>query len=220
MMKRMRNWYNDPASNRQLKVLKFFGEHQDGSIAKGMASRIITHLFMMPGNREQWLKYVFLTNDDTQESPDLQPFDPDELASVVVPDDWKPRGSRIKKKSGFERERLLEMATGILKEGVPFDSPSPEIEYKDKNFCCTGKFLFGSRAQCNDAVIRMGGCPQKDVTLETNYLIVGGDLSPAWAHESYGRKIEKALMHKLEGYPIALIAEEDWEKTLKHPTKT
>ena len=210
----MRQWYNDDASNRQLKVLKFFGQYPGEMITKGDASRVITHLFMSPSNRELWLKYVFLTGDETQDSPELLPYDPDGLATVVVPDDWKPHGSNIKRLSGIERERLIEMATGILKEGVPFDDPAPPIEYEGKNFCCTGKFQYGSRTQCNDAVTRKGGCPQKDVTLDTNYLIVGGDMSPAWAHESYGRKIEKALMYKLEGRPVALVAEDDWVKTI------
>src|SRR4030042_5265341 len=208
----MRKWYDDDATNRQIKVLKFFRQMRGDPITQGAAARIITSLFMTPENREQWLKYVFLTGDQSQDSPDLQPFDPVELASVVVPDDWKPHGSKIKRKTGFQRERLLEMATGILKEGVPFDDPVPEIEYKGRYFCCTGKFQFGSRSECNDAVTKMGGCPQENVTVETKYLIVGGDMSPTWARESYGRKIEKALMYKLDGQPVSLVAEEEWVK--------
>ncbi len=65
----------------------------------------------------------------------------------------------------------------------------------------------------------MGGCAHENVTLETNYLIVGGDLSPAWAHESYGIKIEKALMYKLDGRPIALLAEDDWDTTVKSASR-
>lgn len=210
----MRDWYHNDASNRQLKVLKFFGQLPGDTISKGAASRIITLLFMMSRNREQWLKYVFLTGDETQDSPDILPFDPAQLETVIVPDDWKPHGSTIKKKHGFKKERLLEMVTGILKEGVPFDDPVPKIEYQGKNFCCTGKFQFGSRSQCNESIIRMGGCPQKDVTLETNYLIVGGNMSPVWAHESHGRKIEKALIYKLEGQLVAIMIEKDWVKTL------
>jgi NAD-dependent DNA ligase len=171
---------------------------------------------MVPGNQELWMKYVFVTGDTTQDSPDLQPFDLAHLRTVVVPDGWKPHGSKIKKKSGFERELVLEMAADILKDGVPFDDPVPTIEYPSKGFCFTGKFKFGSRSQCQDAVTRMGGCAHDNVTLETNYLIVGGDLSPAWAHESYGTKIEKALVYKLDGRPIALLAEEDWAATVKN----
>ena len=211
----MKEWHNDSPTNRQIKVLRFFVELSDGPITKGVASGIIMGLFKVPGNREQWMKYVFLTGDDTQESSDLRPFDPEELLAVIVPDDWKPHGSKIRRKAGFERERLLEMATGILKEGVPFDDPVPEIEYQGRNFCCTGKFQFGPRSKCDEVVIRMGGCPQKGVTLETHYIIVGGNLSPAWANESYGNKIEKALTYKLEGRPVSLVAEVEWVKTLK-----
>ena len=212
----MKPWHLDEATNRQMKVLKFFDPCCLHRKTKGEASRLITQIFLVPGNRELWMKYVFVTGDESQDSPDLQPFDLGHLRTVAVPDDWKPHGSKIKKKSGFERERLLEMATDILKDGVPFDDPVPTIEYPGKGFCFTGKFKFGSRAQCNDAITRMGGFAHDNVTLETNYLIVGGDLSPAWAHESYGTKIEKALMYKLDGRPIVLLAEEDWAATIKN----
>ena len=66
----MREWLNDPATNRQLKVLKFFGElHSGQTYTKGIASRIITAVMMIPENRKNWEKYVFLTNDTTQVSP-------------------------------------------------------------------------------------------------------------------------------------------------------
>ena len=211
----MKTWYRDPATNRQLKALKFFGFVTDDKITKGVASCIIADLFSKQDNRELWQKYIFFTGDQGQESPDLQPFDPAELEMVFVPPDWKPHASKIKKISGFERERLLEMATDLLKDGPPFDDPPPVIVYQGKFFCCTGKFDYGSRSCCNDAITRMGGFPQEIVTLETNYLIVGGGLNPAWAHEAYGRKIEKALIYKLEGRPISLVAEENWVKTLK-----
>jgi NAD-dependent DNA ligase len=160
------------------------------------------------------MTYVFLTADESQDSPDLQPYDPVDLAAVLVPADWKPHASKIKKKTGFEKERLLEMATEILKEGVPFDDPVPTVEYAGKKFCLTGKFKYGSRGQCNDAVERLHGTAQDNVTVDTNYLIVGGDLSPAWSHESYGTKIEKALTYKLDGRPIALVTEEEWARKL------
>ncbi len=212
----MNPWYLDEATNRQMKVLRFFNLDCTHRFSKGEASRLITQIFLNPSNRELWMKYVFVTGDENQDSPDLQPFDLAHLRTVAVPDGWKPHGSKIKKKSGFEKERLLEMATDILKDGVPFDDPVPTIEYPGKGFCFTGKFKFGSRSQCQDAIKRMGGYAHDNVTLETNCLIVGGDLSPAWAHEAYGTKIEKALIYKLDGRPIALLAEEDWVATVKN----
>jgi len=210
----MKPWYLDEATNRQMKVLKFFDPCCLSRKTKGEASRLITRIFLVPGNRELWMKYIFVTGDEGQELPDLQPFNLVQLRTAVVPDDWKPHASRIKKKTGFEKERLIEMATDILKDGVPFDDPVPPIEYRGKGFCFTGKFKFGPRALCNDTVTRMGGVAHDNVTLVTDYLIVGGDLSPAWANESYGSKIAKALMYKLDGRPIALLAAEDWTATV------
>ncbi len=142
----MKSWYLDEATNRQMKVLRFFNPCYTHRIGKGEASRLITQIFLIPSNRELWMKYVFVTGDDSQDSPDLRPFDLAHLRSVAVPDGWKPHGSKIKKNRGFERERLLEMATDILKDGVPFDDPVPRIEYPGMVFCFTGKFKFGSRA--------------------------------------------------------------------------
>jgi len=209
------NWYQEPASNRQAKVMKFFRVPMRPGETKCDASRVITAIFKQPRNREKWLKYVYLTGDESQDSPDLLPYDPALIDTVMVPADWKPHRSRIKKAKGFERERLLEMVTDILKEGVPFDDPVPEIEFTGRNFCFTGKFAFGTRTQCQDAIRTRGGNAHNDVTLDTNYLIVGGELSPAWANESYGRKIEKALIYKLEDRPIVLFTEGDWSKQMK-----
>jgi NAD-dependent DNA ligase len=209
------NWYQEPASNRQTKVMKFFRVPMRPGETKGDASRAITAIFKYPGNREKWLKYVYLTGDEGQDTPDLLPFDPGQIDSVVVPAEWKPHRSKIKKTKGFERERLLEMVTDILKEGVPFDDPVPMIEYPSRHFCFTGKFSFGTRTQCQQAVSAKGGIPDDDVNLDTNYLIVGGELSPAWANESYGRKIEKALIYKLEDRPIVLLTEAEWTRQLK-----
>jgi NAD-dependent DNA ligase len=210
----MGNWYQDDATNRQMKVLRFFNPCYVNRISKVEASRLITQIFMIGGNRELWMRYVFVTGDESQDSMDLEPFDLHHLRTVAVPADWKPHASKIKKKSGFEKERLLEMATAILKDGVPFDDPVPTIEYPGKGFCFTGKFKFGSRGQCKDAVTRLGALAHDNVIHDTNYLIVGGDLSPAWSHESYGTKIEKALIYKLEGRPVCLVIEEDWAMTV------
>jgi hypothetical protein len=211
----MSNWKLDEATNRQIKVLKFFSEFPGRPINKGQANRIIARTFMVPENRLLWLKYIFLTHDESQESPDLQPFDMVALESLEIPPDWKPHASKIRVTSRFERERTLEAAVDILRDGLPFDDPVPSIEYQGRKLCFTGKFGFGSREQCQAAVAALGSVPQNSVSKETNYLIIGGQLSPTWAHESYGRKIELALTYKLEGSPLSIISEEEWAKTMK-----
>lgn len=59
-------------------------------------------------------------------------------------------------------------------------------------------------------LLRLRGRRVAGITTETNYLVVGGELNPNWAHESYGRKIEKALVFKLDGRDICLIQEDSW----------
>lgn len=220
----MKAWYSDPASNRQLKVLQFFGFSVDDQITKGVASRIITDLFRQNDKRSVWEKYVYLTGDVGQESPNLLPFDSALIESTIVPEDWRPprpsskhddtgRSKRVSRDKS-EHARHIEMALDILKEGIPFDDPTPVIEYAGKHFCFTGKFTLGTRQLCEDTVANKGGIPVPNVVIETNYLVVGGEVSPAWAHEAFGRKIERALVLKLEGHSISLVTEEDWEKTI------
>lgn len=90
------------------------------------------------------------------------------------------------------------------------------IEYQDREFCFTGKFQTGTKEQCWEMVIERGGRISKSVNLRIDYLIVGGEKSNEWAHENYGRKIERALEIRKErrsDYP-RIVAESDWVKSL------
>lgn len=202
----METWRNDPATNRQMKVLRFFGKLPLYAPTKGSASSIIAGLFAQQANRELWEKYVYFTGDDGQTSPHLQPFDLTDLINLTIP----PRPSTGRRTRGLEHHRAMELAMSILKEGLPFDHPVPEIRYSGASFCFTGNFDYGTRAQCHNAILGLGGTPQDKVTTSTRYLIIGGHLSPSWAHEGYGRKIEAAMMLRLDNVPISLIAERDW----------
>ena len=35
---------------------------------------------------------------------------------------------------------------------LPVDRPAPEVEFTDKSFCLTGKFVFGSTVDCEEAM--------------------------------------------------------------------
>ena len=211
----MKLWKKDPITNRQIKVLRFFGELKDSSnFNKGTASRIITSIMMVPENRELWQKYVYLTNDVSQDTPDLVPFDIEELRNTQISEDWRPKGSKIKKNRGIEKERLIELATNLLMDGVPYDEPVPEIIYPDKYFCLTGKFNYGKRTDCESVITNKGGITQKGPTHDTDYLIIGSEISSSWATESYGRKIEKVFMNRFDGIKTAILSEEDWVKNI------
>lgn len=80
-------WKRQPATNRQLKVLRFFGMNPEARVNRGMANSLILRLFSDEEKRERWLKYKLLTGDFGDDSPELQPFDASELANVHLPID-------------------------------------------------------------------------------------------------------------------------------------
>lgn len=96
---------------------------------------------------------------------------------------------------------------------LPLDQPYPDIIFEEQNFLCTGTFAYGTRKDCQAAIVATGGVPAKGVTKKLNYLILGTYVSDSWIHESFGRKIEKALSYKEEGCPIKIITEEYWLET-------
>lgn len=90
------------------------------------------------------------------------------------------------------------------------------IEYQRREFCFTGKFNSGTKEECWEKVTEKGGLISKSVNLRTDYLIVGGERRREWAHENYGRKIERALeIRKQRGTNSPyIVSESDWVKTL------
>lgn len=102
----------------------------------------------------------------------------------------------------------------LLKSGtLPLDAPPPTIQFKDRNFCFTGTFAFGSRNDCEKAVADKGAVAGS-LTAKTNYLVIGVYATDSWAHSSYGRKIEKAVGMKEKGHLIAIVHEPYWAEML------
>jgi hypothetical protein len=38
----------------------------------------------------------------------------------------------------------------------------------------------------------------------------GFNVTDSWKHETFGRKIEKAMLYQDEGIPLAIVSEEHW----------
>ncbi len=93
---------------------------------------------------------------------------------------------------------------------LPINDPMPSIVYKNKTFLFTGTCAFGTRKQCQDEVHRLGGISAKSVTVTLDYLVLGTYVTDSWAHESFGRKIEKAMEYRDRGLPLVIITEEHW----------
>lgn len=132
----------------------------------------------------------------------------------------------IEPKEREELKELLERATGERPDAstamngatrLPLDEPVPEIVFPDRIFVLTGKFAFGTRRRCEDAVVERGGRTAPGVTKRTDFLVIGTLASSQWALSSYGRKIEKGVALRESGTPLAIVAEEEWRRALQVP---
>lgn len=93
---------------------------------------------------------------------------------------------------------------------LPINEPMPSITFEGALFLFTGTCAFGTRKQCQEAVESIGGLNAKSVTKTLNYLVLGTYVTDSWAHESFGRKIEKAMEYRESGIPLAIVTEEHW----------
>lgn len=163
----MSNWKEHPATNRQIKVLRFFGIPLTLETTKGYAARHITNIFSVPELRERWNKYVFITGDTEWDSSELKPFDLAELRNATLPQDWE-------KKILADLRRAFEArAESIRADSSPFDDPELPVTFQSKHFCFTGKFEFGSRKECWSVIEKLGGIPDDEVNSSSDYLVVG-----------------------------------------------
>lgn len=93
---------------------------------------------------------------------------------------------------------------------LPIDNPSPHINFEGSMFLFTGTCAFGTRKDCQRAVEGLGGVNISGVTKKLNYLVLGSYVTDSWAHETFGRKIEKAMEYRDLGIPLAIVTEEYW----------
>lgn len=92
----------------------------------------------------------------------------------------------------------------------------PTVIIPANEFVFTGRFMFGTRAVCETAVIHRGGLVKDYITEKTNYLVIGTRTSPDWIAENFGRKIQKAAEMACSGdYDISIVREADWVMGLK-----
>jgi hypothetical protein len=192
------------ASNRQKKLLRFFGVRFSGNISTGAAGWEIAKILSNGGCRELWRRYLFLTNDFDSDTDALKPFSASSLQAVKIPDGW----SSSEAFQNF-RDELVEQ---ILHDGSPFDVPQPTIQFDGRAFMFTGKFTFGTRKACQEAIVSRGGSAPdiKSVSHLIHYLIIGVEGSTTWRHGEYGNKIEGAVLARREHGTPAIISEAHW----------
>jgi NAD-dependent DNA ligase len=108
----------------------------------------------------------------------------------------------------------FEIGETLKSTSLPLCEPAPALSFGGSTFCFTGTFAFGSRKDCEKAVIDLGGIPGS-LTRTTRYLVIGAYATESWAHSSFGRKIEKAVDMRASGVPIAIIGENHWVEHLR-----
>lgn len=206
------DWHFDPATPRQLKLLRFFDIDITKPLTKGLCSSIIARLFSDAANKHLWAAYVFTTGDEYDNSADLKPHDRSALVGVSIPEDWRPKSASSTSSSAHKALEL--MVEDILKDGSPFDDPLPAIDIARTAFCFSGKFTFGTRKECQAAVAAKGGYSTDRVTSETDVLVVGNDDNPNWSHGTYGNKISEAMILRLKYNKPKVIPELFWRELL------
>jgi NAD-dependent DNA ligase len=93
---------------------------------------------------------------------------------------------------------------------LPICKPAPPVSFSSRTFLFTGTCVFGTRKECQAATEKLGGNCLGGVTRSLNYLVLGTYVTDSWAHETFGRKIEKAMAYRNEGVPLSIITEEHW----------
>jgi NAD-dependent DNA ligase len=209
-------WHYDPPTNRQIKVLRFFGLNVSGSLTKGSCSSLITRLFSDPTKKHLWTAYVLVTGDEGDSSSELMTHDIAALAKVPIPEAQRSkRGPRTPPRMRKTYERII---CEVLKEGSPFDDPLPkEISIAENIFCFTGEFQFGTRKECQAAITSRGGTFTTDVNRKTKVLVIGHSANPNWSHGTYGNKILKAMFLRLQFSQPCIIPEHFWLTLLSDP---
>lgn len=133
---------------------------------------------------------------------------------VMTPEEHDDLLETLQQLSG---NRFTDTGAAVADAPAVLSDDTAAIEFRGKRFCFTGKFAFGSRSQCENAVKALGAICDKDVTLSMNYLVLGVGVSPDWKHETYGRKIERTLEIRNSGQAKPLIVtEEQWLRAIQH----
>ena len=109
--------------------------------------------------------------------------------------------------TGNSRAAGEELTTASL----PLDPEPRAVQIAGQTFVFTGTGVFGTRKAMRDVTIRAGGAVENAVTRRTQFLVLGTYVTSSWAHESFGRKIEKAMDYRdraLTG--LRIVHEQDW----------
>lgn len=131
----------------------------------------------------------------------------DFLNAIVAIASGHPAGQGSTSEIDFEvSEGSLVINEPEPEKEFEFDS-ADSIVFKDRFFCFTGKFAFGTRPVCEAQVLQRGGKISRRPVLSTDYLIVG-------SLGGYGSKVDELNDLKRRGSFVRIIPENHWLKFL------
>lgn len=93
------------------------------------------------------------------------------------------------------------------------ENPLTEIVINGSHFALTGNFTKAKRKDVEKLITDNGGKIKKNANSNCDYLVIGETGSGAWAHSSFGRKIEEAVKTRSDGGVIAIVSEAHFFET-------
>ena len=93
---------------------------------------------------------------------------------------------------------------------LPLCEPPPDLIIANSLFTITGTCAFGSRKALVADIESRGGRFVNRVNQSVDYVIIGTYITSAWKHETFGRKIEKAMELRHRHERPHIISEEHW----------
>jgi len=114
-------------------------------------------------------------------------------------------------------EELLGGKIGIMRGGataLPLDDPRPAVEVPGRVFVLTGRFAFGPKQACEEAIQQAGGSCVEAISKDTHYIVIGTFGAKNWIHSNWGREIATAVEYRRHyGQPF-IIAEDHWAASI------
>lgn len=108
---------------------------------------------------------------------------------------------------------LNTIANGSTDADGLYCHPEPDIIFEGKRFSFTGKFTH-SRPDFEKFVILAGSTCHKNISRETDYVVIGETGSEGWKHPTGGNKIKDAVALRDKGYGIKIVREQHFADSL------
>lgn len=176
----------------------------DGAINQSEAEYLLRWLEERPGSLSVWpFSVLFVRLRVALEDNLLDAQEEADLMGLLL--DYTGGGSM----AGSDNT-----SASLQSSTLPLCDPPPEVDFDDSHFVLTGKFISGTRAECEAEILDRGGHTQSNPTQKTRFVVIGNLGSTDWALSSYGRKIQKAVELRTDGRDIAIISEKHWASHL------